>query len=157
MNGCRVAFMGFCCPRPFTFFSRESICPVRIPQQMKQLLILCLLSLPAQAHGQETSPTQLPLATTDQTQPLPRSKDGQKKSSGAKKPGFDPIDKIEKVSRPAGSRLQRHARKRGIGPGHSGKPNNLRNPHSSFPQTAPQRKTCPAIGFHRTKASKKPS
>ena len=63
---------------------------------MKQLLILCLLSLPAQAHGQETSPPQLPPATTDQTQPLPQSKDDQKQSSGAKKPGFDPIDKIEK-------------------------------------------------------------
>ena len=63
---------------------------------MKQLLILCLLSLPAQAHGQETSPIQLPPATTDPTQPLPRSKDDQKKSGGAKKPSFNPIDKIEK-------------------------------------------------------------
>ena len=95
MNGRRVAFMGFCCPRPFTFFSRESIYPVRLLTQMKRLLIPCLLALPAHVHGQETSPAQNTPVPAAQTQPLPRSKDGQEKGAGKKHLDFDPVDKIQ--------------------------------------------------------------
>ena len=61
---------------------------------MKQLVILCLLSLPAQAQRQEL-PEQAPTAPENQTQPLPRSKDDQKKSAKKTKPTYDPTGKFE--------------------------------------------------------------